>query len=260
GKYFATLDSDQLGKINMKGTPTRIDFELEQSIDGDYIDHLEFFLHPGEKQPQHTISKPETPIKKTEIKENYPSPDISSNMVSDSKDTLYSIQIIALKSHNGIYEHLLPLLANYPKIVVRESYGSDHFYRYSAGEFKSRQEARNLLKIIHQLGWKEAFITQYIPSNAKSTITNLIGYIPEKANFVIQLHALRQKLEDMTVFDKILDRLTDVSVRWTKGNDGFFRYNAGCFNTRKDAIGALRTIRSLGWKDAFIVKVTNDSE
>ncbi|MEA4866966.1 hypothetical protein SDC9_69691 [bioreactor metagenome] len=264
GKYFATLDHDQLGKINMTGTPTRINFELEQSIDGDYIDHLEFFLHPGEKQPQDTASKPETPaqepIKKTEIRENYPSSINTTKSTSESKDTLYSIQIIALKSHNGIYEHLLPLLSSYPDIVVRESYGSDHFYRYSTGEFKNRQEALNLLGVVHKLGWKEAFITSYIPSVAKASITNLIGYVPEKANFMIQLHALKGELEDMSVFNKILSGIPGISIRLIKGSDGFFRYNAGCFNSRKDAISLLRTIRSMGWTDAFIVKVTSDSE
>jgi len=72
GSYFATIDTNQLHKLNMKSSPASIPFTIKKSKDGDVVDGLEFIIQPmiedttpkvqqktgeGEKPPQIQLPK-----------------------------------------------------------------------------------------------------------------------------------------------------------------------------------------------------------
>lgn len=44
GKYFAMIDTTQMRRLAMKATPGIIEFEIEESYEGDFVDGLEFYI------------------------------------------------------------------------------------------------------------------------------------------------------------------------------------------------------------------------
>lgn len=48
GKYIAIIDTSQMRRLAMKATPGIIEFEIEESFEGDFVDGLEFYI---DKQP-----------------------------------------------------------------------------------------------------------------------------------------------------------------------------------------------------------------
>jgi hypothetical protein len=63
GKYFAMIDTTQMRRLSMKATPGIIEFEIEESYEGDFVDGLEFYI---EKLPVSENTSSETE-EKTEV-------------------------------------------------------------------------------------------------------------------------------------------------------------------------------------------------
>ncbi|MDP3399318.1 MAG: hypothetical protein Q8S23_09285 [Bacteroidales bacterium] len=63
GKYFAMIDTTQMRRLAMKATPGIIEFEIEESYEGDFVDGLEFYI---EKLPVSENTSSETE-EKTEV-------------------------------------------------------------------------------------------------------------------------------------------------------------------------------------------------
>ena len=74
---------------------------------------------------------------------------------------------------------------------------------------------------------------------------------PSGLNFRVQVGAFRRPVRE-----DVYREFTPVSGQ--KLNNGLIVYMAGYFNNSSDAVGAQKTIRSIGYSDAFIVAYCND--
>lgn len=50
GKYTVEVDSDQLSKLNMKGSPSKLDLTIRQTTEGDYVKGLQFVLQKNSEK------------------------------------------------------------------------------------------------------------------------------------------------------------------------------------------------------------------
>jgi len=76
-------------------------------------------------------------------------------------DTLYEVQLLALRSPIKIDNYFALLLSKMPGLKIRETLGEDGFYRYSAETFGSMEKAREFNALIRRSGWVDSFITVY---------------------------------------------------------------------------------------------------
>lgn len=258
GKYYASLDPEQLEKTNLSTNNMRIDFEIEACEDGDYVDDLEFNLFSAQPLENSTPEEPAKAPEKITIIEDSAVAQKQIPILESANETQkrYKVQLFALKNHNGVYEQLLPLLAANPNLVVQETLDRDSLYRYGAGEFNSYAEATKLLQKVKTMGWRDAYILSYIPYQEKIITTNLLQYVPERAQYMIQLCALKNKNSNPTLFTKVTEAIANSAIKESTGKDGLTRYTLCCFATRQQAIKALRAVRELGWKEAYIIVAT----
>ena len=74
---------------------------------------------------------------------------------------------------------------------------------------------------------------------------------PSGLNFRVQVGAFRRPVRE-----DVYREFTPVSGQ--KLNNGLIVYMACYFNNSSDAVGAQKTIRSIGYSDAFVVAYCND--
>jgi tetratricopeptide (TPR) repeat protein len=148
-------------------------------------------------------------------------------VVSESvAETSFKIQILALRKPADLKNFL-----NLPGIRV--TYNNDNWYRYTLGTTLSRQEAESLLSEVMSKGYKDAFI--------KAS--------PVDPQFTIQVMAVPGPVVDLSQFTG----LTEIFV--IRGADNYCRYSTGEYSTREEALASLDTIRSKGYKKAFVTRV-----
>lgn len=178
---------------------------------------------------------------------------------TSTKDTLYKVQLFASESNVGSYERLLPILTKYGAMAITETY-EDGYYKYSIGSFEKRNSAAKMLLTLRLSGWEGASVEQYNPIEEKVITTNSISYIPERGYFQVQLFAGVRTIDFDKEFSTLLKEFQQLSISENYGSDGMYRYSIGSFTTRHSAVNAVRRIRALGWKDAFIKFVTQNEE
>ena len=190
-----------------------------------------------EEKVEEPVIEKEEPIvqevieEKTEVIEVTPVQEIQkytpvSTTVSGS--TTYSVQLMALKN---------PVDVDYFKNVdnVRLTKYPDGYYRYTVGITNSFKQAEALKEKIHTQGYKDAFI-------------RINEHSP---NYTIQIMAL--------IIPVNLDHFKDLSsVAITKGDDDYFRYTIGSFNTYEEAKQELSKLNTIGYNQAFIKEVVKD--
>ena len=249
GNYYVAFDSTQVSRLDMGALKMRVPFTVEPSYDGDYIGGIDLtLLKESHNIPQATPTTDiTTTTEKTAKKET---------VTKHVETTRYKVQLFALKENNRAYEILLPLLAAHPSLVVQETIGEDGLYRYGAGSYNSPADAGNLLQIVRQMGWKTAFVVSYKPSEESKVTTNMLQFVPDRLKYMIQLCALEREISDPSAFDQVIMAIENTSITKSVGRDNYTRYHLCCFTTRKQALEALRKVRSLGWKDAYTVVAT----
>lgn len=87
-------------------------------------------------------------------------------------DTLYEVQLLALRSPIKINNYFALLLSKMPGLNIRETLGEDGFYRYSTETFGNKEKARDFNALIRKNGWVDSFITTYYV-NSKREILKL---------------------------------------------------------------------------------------
>ena len=87
GKYFAMIDTTQMRRLSMKATPGIIEFEIEESYEGDFFDGLEFYI---EKLPVSENTSSETE-EKTEVE----------NVENTEENVKNAQEKLAVKSENS---------------------------------------------------------------------------------------------------------------------------------------------------------------
>ncbi len=90
-------------------------------------------------------------------------------------DTLYKVQVLALRNPLKKNDHFKKLQAAFPGLTISELPLGTGFYRYQTGAFRSEADARALLRKIRTLGWKDSFFVKYNPG-AKTENTYHLKY------------------------------------------------------------------------------------
>lgn len=160
GEYLARIDAAQLSKLHMVSSPPSMKFTISAGFDGDVFDGLEFVLR-SEKQkalepvmPENT--KPETLPEVTE-----PVLIAKDTMIFNPGDTLYKVQLLALRNPITAKDYFTKLQAAIPELTIVETLGEDGLYHYSTSAFEGKSDARKFQKIIRKNGWKDSFVAVY---------------------------------------------------------------------------------------------------
>jgi hypothetical protein len=77
-------------------------------------------------------------------------------------DTLYQVQLLALRNPIHINTYFALLLSKMPGLKIEESHGDDGLYRYNTKPFANRQKARDFEQAIRNNGWIDCFIATNI--------------------------------------------------------------------------------------------------
>lgn len=139
-------------------------------------------------------------------------------------------------------------------------YGKNDIYMYQpAGFFPGARSST--------IQASDAFVTEQEETGSDVemdlSINNEVSTVPESRDvgpiietepsgmrlFTIQIMALTKKPLDSSYF-----KIPDLKV--SKGNDGFYRYFTGEYNSFSEALSDLRRIRNFGFHDAFIQKMS----
>ena len=153
----------------------------------------------------------------------------------------FTIQLLALKTP-------LELDQFEASPFIRQIQSSDGFYRYIAGVFDDYLMGQDSLVNYVLQGFTDAFI---IPLSRFDKTLDKGQILLENYDFyfTIQFSATR-KPADNEYFEQIENIVS------YKGNDGFYRYSTGIFLNKLEAEKTLQNIKALGFKDAFVKKVS----
>ncbi len=115
-------------------------------------------------------------------------------------------------------------------------YASDGLYRYTTGLFESKESAAETLEKVREAGYPKAFVRQ----------------IPLQGKYAIQLMALKNPKEVLEVPGSVSD------LNMMHGNDDFYRYFIGGFETLEQAQQELPKIREMGYQQAWVRTIPKD--
>jgi hypothetical protein len=180
GKYRAMVDTTQLRRINMKATPTYLEFMLERSIDGDVRDDLEFVLRsvkiskdtPGEGQGNtvEDLNRIETPKQDiNEKKSGIETVDVLENKLHEKKiqtgktpggldSGSYAIQVGAFSKQENARKSRDRLIDALPGEV--QVIQDKQLYKVLVTGFKDRNSALKFLPTVKSRGFESAYIIQ----------------------------------------------------------------------------------------------------
>lgn len=162
--------------------------------------------------------------------------------VDQATSPYYSIQILALTQP--------PQSADFFKNIdmAREFVCTDGFVRYTVGQYNSFKEALAELEQVKQLGYEGAFVvnTSKLGTTTPSNGGQVFKIDPDK-DYSIQVSAFR-----FPVYLSYFEQLESGYLMEFYMKDKIYRY---CYGRTKgrDVESELGRIRSLGYKDAFIV-------
>ncbi len=246
GKYYAQIDPAQMEKVGMTASEA-IHFEIKSLIDGDIVDNLEFILKKNIEEEE-VIPENDT-IKATEI--NLPAQ--QKNVIKDTlqereepSDT-YRIQLLATKTRIEKENVFKYIISSMPELKIEEIKGNDGFYRYSAGGYKSKAEALEVMREICKKGWKDCFITVCDQKNIKCTKRENGAY-----KYKIQLIATSKPIDKTEIFCILLKNIKNIEIYDTLESDGLYHYTTGMFKSKKAASDFVKLLYDAGWKECYI--------
>lgn len=155
----------------------------------------------------------------------------------------YAIQIIALKKPPGVASFFTNIEQ------AREYPCADGFYRFCVGQYSSYAEAKSNLQSIRGLGYDQAFVvnTAEFDLGQGRPVARTSKKIDPNRMYTVQLSAFR--------FPVYLSHFKDLeNVTEYRMKDKIFRY---CISEvmGTDAAAELARIKSLGYKDAYLVEL-----
>ncbi len=325
GEYKACIDSVQLRNLDFSADPPCKYFTIRALEDGDIVDGIEFVLRAntsisyGQQKADSAIatatvvnSRMETQQPKIyadtlvnnttayhrvlqgkqaqQSKDGSVKPDFNDSSVDLPCDTLYKVQLLALRKPIQAKDYFAQLLEEVPGIVIVEKLEADGLYHYSAGAFCDESAAREYMHTIKGTGWKDSFIAVYaggmllekqvrieIPANRIAPADALSSYKntpPEKGMHItervvlvndaienlnyadtvyrVQLLALHKPVTTENSFGLLISRLPGVKIVELFGEDNLYHYSAGVFKSLAEARKYEAVIRRSGWVDSFI--------
>jgi septal ring-binding cell division protein DamX len=76
-----------------------------------------------------------------------------------------------------------------------------------------------------------------------------------KILYVLQLMASRKSVDINDYFSKLRNKIPSLQITETHQKNGWYRYNAGIYSTRTEAVQMARKIKDSGWKDCFVAPI-----
>ncbi len=146
---------------------------------------------------------------------------------------------------------------------VRQYLGEDDYYRYSSGDYATEADAKKSTDVLIQNGYLDAIVVNTSSYNKMQEIVGGQTKAPKVESkvaktqsqptistkqYTVQLIAMKKKVPD-SYFAGI------TGVKEHLGQDGFYRYYVGTYNSWTDAEAAQKNIESKGLKGSFVVNL-----
>jgi hypothetical protein len=151
GKYYVSIDSVQLSKLNMTVSDMIFPFTIHPSYDGDMIGGLDFTVFKGE----------EDTLEEQVIQERQPAQIIQVAPVevdNSSYNTVYRVQVYALTTKIRDEKLLAKIERFVPGLKLVEIKGDDGFYKYVSEPILELERAKKIIYYLKRIGYKDSFI------------------------------------------------------------------------------------------------------
>lgn len=180
---------------------------------------------------------PATGIDSSRFYNNLVLSDPGDESVDESEVLFYTVQVMALYNPVDIsyFKYVTDI-----KVIYNEN---DMFYRYTTGEFLTREAAYAHRDFLIRRGYpNDLFIRK---------VSRRPGDLPvqNRTYYTIQLKSTKLPVDRNTVFRGLTD------VREVKEIDGMLHYLYGRFNTYEEARAELQRIRREEFRDAFVREI-----
>jgi hypothetical protein len=250
GDYNVKIDPVQMSKLEMTASPDTIPVKISNGREGDYIDGLEFIitsLKPSENEAGEKL--PDVVPADNNQKEEVENKTVANNNIEDKN---YRIQLIVLKKKISVEGLFKELMEDIPQLKIDIVLLQDGLYHYVSQKFATREEAKTFLRLLHENGWNDAFITMFIDN--KREFSTVWPYSPSKGDtyYSIQLIAVAHSLDIRKFFEKLLSAVPDLNIYENIGADGIYRYHTNPFGSLSKAQKYVQILKRAGWEDCYI--------
>lgn len=224
GDYLATIDPEQMRKLNMRATPAFIPFTVEPSVDGDYIYDLEFEIQSNAPVsiPVVTpapatvpVTVPATETTPASAKKAIPAPVIAT---TPAKDTIPSAVIPKAAEPAPV-----------PKTAAKDTVAPP-LVQPPAGQKR------------------EPGVTPSKPEPAAR-----VKESPVQSGYRLQFLVTDKPLDSgSTYFARLKKRLPILEITAIREEDGRYHYVSQHFRTRREALHWMRLVNGMGWEDCLL--------
>jgi hypothetical protein len=160
GEYYVSLDSVQLGKLNMTVAEMTFPFTIQPSYDGDMVGGLDFTVLKGE-EPKQEGQQVQSEVAKTEIVKTEPALPAKSEPLKiqqQSANTVYRVQVYALPGVIRDMKILRKIERFVPGLKLVEVKGDDGLYRYMSEPVLEIEKAQRMIYHLRRIGYLDSFI------------------------------------------------------------------------------------------------------
>ncbi len=265
GSYTATLDSAQLVRLKMSGTPVSHSFTIAEDSYGDIVDGLDFTLVRVVSADTVAQVTTDTTVIRQIIKQDTAVMvihEISKEVVTTEVGK-YAIQVGAFKRKSNAEALRKKLAAEIDKNV--ELINEDGFYKVRVTGFESREELEKYIPVLKKYGITEMWIVNTVAvkqdvvvTEKADTIKKVISVIETEivpratvGEFGIQVGAYRDK-RWATLMRNRTRELTDRDVSITF-EDGFYKVRISGIRTAEEMEDMMPMLFANGYKDVWLL-------
>jgi hypothetical protein len=161
GEYYASLDSVQIGKLEMDVSEMTIPFTIQPSYDGDLVGGLDFTLLKEEvADPQPATQPAPQPSPQTVQQQAVQQQAIPQPAPKPAQTGGFRVQIYAFNVPMRDKEVLAKIMRFVPDLKIEEIKYPDGVYRYVSQSFANRAEAQKIINSLRRIGYKDTFIRE----------------------------------------------------------------------------------------------------
>ncbi len=160
GEYYVSLDSVQLGKLNMTVAEMTFPFTVQPSYDGDMVSGLDFTVLK-EDEPKQEGQQAPGEVVKTEMVKTEPALPTKSEPLTVKQQTsghVYRVQVYALPGVIRDVKILRKIERFVPGLRIVEVKGDDGLYRYMSEPVLEMEKAQRMVYYLRRIGYLDSFI------------------------------------------------------------------------------------------------------
>ena len=160
GEYYVSLDSVQLGKLNMTVAEMTFPFTVQPSYDGDMVSGLDFTVLK-EDEPKQEGQQAPGEVVKTEMAKTEPALPTKSEPLTVKQQTsghVYRVQVYALPGVIRDVKILRKIERFVPGLRIVEVKGDDGLYRYMSEPVLEMEKAQRMVYYLRRIGYLDSFI------------------------------------------------------------------------------------------------------